>query len=103
MSIERLELPEREQKFVRRCVDEGCFESVDAVVLAGLRLLEQRQEDERRKLDRLRAEVQKGMDDLENGRYVEITSDEELDALFDDVKRRAAARRGNKVHDIQAP
>ena len=53
-------------------------------------------EAERWKLERLRAEVQKGMDDLEQGRFIEIANESDLDALFDEVKRRAAARRSRK-------
>lgn len=44
------------------------------------------------KLECLREEVQKDMDDLEQGRYTVIRSDEDMDTLFAEVRRRAAER-----------
>ena len=58
-------------------------------------------DDERTKLERRRAEVQKGMDDLEDGRYTEISSEEDLDAIFVDLRRRSEALRKGEadLHD----
>lgn len=103
MSSERVEIPEHEHAFVQRCVDEGRYADANAVVAAGLRLLEQLQEEERRRLERLRAEVHKGMDDLENGRYTEINSVEELEAFMDEIGREAEECLAREGHRVSAP
>ena len=89
MPSQPVELPDHESEFVRRCILDGRYKDASAVVQAGLRLLEQQEEEARQKLERLRAEVQRGMDDLENGRYTEINSEEELDAFMDAIDREA--------------
>lgn len=92
MIKQHLELSEHDSEFVRRCVLEGRYKDANEVVEAGLRLLAEREEEERLQLERLRAEVQKGMDDLEAGRYTEVNSPEELQVHFDNLKQEAANR-----------
>lgn len=92
MTTQHLELSERDSEFVRRRVLEGRYKDANEVVEAGLRLLQEREEEERCQLERLRADVQKGMDDLEAGRYLEVNGPEEMGLVFDEVKRRVAAR-----------
>lgn len=102
MSAQQLELSEHDTDFVRRCVLEGRYKDANEVVEAGLRLLEEREEEERLQLERLRAEVQRGMDDLEAGRYVEVNSPEELQALFDRIKEEANRRLKNRQNSVPA-
>lgn len=92
MEKHAIELSEAAAEFVRQCVDEGHYKDATEVVVAGLRLLAERVEEERLHLERLRAEVKKGMDDLEAGRYVEVNSPEELQALFEKIRREATRR-----------
>ncbi len=91
MTTQHLELSENDSEFVGRCVPEGRYKDANEVVEAGLRLLEEREEEERLKLERFRAEVQKGTDDLENGRYIDVNGPEELEAFFDEIVREAEA------------
>lgn len=102
MATQQLELSEHDSEFVRQCVLEGRYKDANEVVEAGLRLLEEREEEERLKLERLRAEVKKGMDDLENGRYVEVNSPEELQALFDKIKQEANRRLTSGQNGVSA-
>ena len=60
--------PELEQ-IVDQKVKSGMYNSASEVVREGLRLLQQRDEMRETKLNSLRAEIQKGIDDLEAGRY----------------------------------
>lgn len=103
MATQQLELSEHDSEFVRRCVLEGRYKDANEVVEAGLRLLEEREEEDHLKLERLRAEVKKGMDDLEAGRYLEISGPEEMNLVFDEVKRRVAARAVGAALDVQTP
>jgi antitoxin ParD1/3/4 len=57
------------ERIVEQKVDSGQYNSASEVVRAGLRLLQQRDEMHEAKLNALRAEIQKGIDDLEAGRY----------------------------------
>jgi antitoxin ParD1/3/4 len=53
---------------VEEKVKTGLYTSASEVVREGLRLLQQRDEMREAKLNALRAEIQKGIDDLEAGR-----------------------------------
>lgn len=59
--------PELEQ-IVSGKVESGLYNSASEVVREGLRLLQQRDQMREMKLDALRKEIQKGIDDLEAGR-----------------------------------
>ena len=59
--------PELEH-IVDQKVKSGLYNSASEVVREGLRLLQQRDEIREAKLNTLRAEIQKGIDDLEAGR-----------------------------------
>ena len=60
--------PELEQ-IVDQKVKSGMYNSASEVVREGLRLLQQRDDMHKEKLNALRTEIQKGIDDLEAGRY----------------------------------
>lgn len=60
--------PELEQ-IVDQKVKSGLYNSASEVVREGLRLLQQRDEMREAKLNALRAEIQKGIDSLEAGRF----------------------------------
>ena len=50
-------------------------------------------QEREQKLERLREDLQLGLDDLDSGRAIQINDDEEHRAFFDDIKRRGAERR----------
>lgn len=57
------------ENLVNQKVKTGLYNSASEVLREGLRLLQQRDEMREAKLNALRAEIQKGIDDLEAGRY----------------------------------
>ncbi len=57
------------EAFVRAKVDSGLYNNASEVVRDALRLLEARERTEAKQLAWLRAEVQKGIDDADAGRY----------------------------------
>ncbi len=57
------------ENIVNSKVKGGLYNSASEVVREGLRLLQQRDELREKKLESLRIEIQKGIDDLEAGRF----------------------------------
>jgi antitoxin ParD1/3/4 len=68
-------------------VRSGMYNSASEVVREGLRLLQQRDDAHEAKLNALRAEIQKGVDSLEAGRYRDLS-----DAMAD-IKQWLMARK----------
>lgn len=92
MPTQNVNLPEHQAEFIRHRIKSGRYQNASEVVRAGLRLLEEYEEEYQLKLERLRAELQKALDDREHGRYIDINSEEELDAYFEEISRRGRER-----------
>jgi len=76
----------QQAEFLATCVASGRYQSTSEVVREGLRLLEDRQERRQVELERARALIQEGADQLDRGQVVDGEIffrewDEELDAL----------------------
>jgi len=80
MAIRNVSLTEGLDRFVEDRVASGQFRDASEVVGAGLTLLKKRAEREQRKLERLRAAIQVGIDEIERGEGEVI---EDLEAWFD--------------------
>lgn len=98
MPTQNVNLPDHQSLFIREMMDGGRYKNASEVVRAGLRLLEDYEEEQRLKLERLRAEVQKGIDDAEAGRYISINSREELTMFFDDIQSEVRKDFENKAN-----
>lgn len=70
-------------------VKSGLYNSASEVVREGLRLLQQRDEMHEAKLKALRVEIQKGIDDLEAGRF------RDGETAMTEIKERLLARKPN--------
>jgi antitoxin ParD1/3/4 len=78
MPTRNVVLTEYQAKLVEKLVSSGRYQNASEVLRAGLRLIEERAAEEKVKLKALRAAIQVGIDDLENGRYVEFKTRGEL-------------------------
>lgn len=67
-------VPKDLEALVRRKVDEGYYSTEDEVVADALRLMEVR--------DRLKDALDRGYEDVANGRVVELATEDQIDALF---------------------
>jgi antitoxin ParD1/3/4 len=74
---------------VEQKVKTGLYSSASEVIREGLRLLQQRDDLREAKLNALRAEIQKGIDDLEAGRY------RDGEEVMAQIKERLLERKAN--------
>jgi antitoxin ParD1/3/4 len=92
MTTRTIDIPEELARFIHDSVTAGRYPDENEVVRAALQLLEREEEEYQENLEVLRAEVQKGVDDIEAGRYTELNSREEIDAFGREVARRGMER-----------
>jgi antitoxin ParD1/3/4 len=79
-----LSLQPETERLIEEKLESGNYDSADEVVLDALRALSQEDQQYAIRLEALRGEIQKGIDDLDNGRHSPI----------DEVFARLMARRG---------
>ena len=93
-----MEISVSEQQFdhIRKKVDAGQYPSTEAVIAKALDLLDQYDETMSKELSEIGAKVREGVDALRDGDYTDYT-DETLQELFEDVKRRGRARRSESL------
>jgi antitoxin ParD1/3/4 len=87
MPTRNVDLTEHLDRFIETGITSGRFSNASEVVREGLRLLEQREEDETAKLEWLRKAAKEGFDDADRGDYVTLSSDQEIDTFVDQVRR----------------
>lgn len=76
MPTHNVNLMQRHSDFIQRVIAEGGYASASEVVREALRLLEQQQEEDRLKLQRLREAIQVGIDQMERGEFTEMPLDD---------------------------
>src|SRR4051794_7401495 len=85
MPTRNVNLTEHFDRFIDEGITSGRFSNASEVVREGLRLLEQREQEDRAKIEWLRAAAKEGFDALDRGDYVTLNSEEELDTFFDQI------------------
>lgn len=78
MPTRNVSLSDQFDSFIATGIEEGRYSNASEVVREGLRLLQQREAEDRAKIDWLRGAVQKGVDAIERGEYVTLRSREEI-------------------------
>ena len=88
MTTRNINLTDALDRFVAEKISSGAYQNASEVARAGLRLLQADEAERAAKLARLKAEIQKGIDDIEAGRYTVYDDPKEF---FDDIEKRAQA------------
>jgi antitoxin ParD1/3/4 len=92
MSTRNVNLTQHFDQFIESGLASGRFSNASEMVREGLRLLEQREMENRARLEWLRAAVQEGIDDLERGDYVTLHSRQEIDDWMSQVHEEAMGK-----------
>ena len=91
MPTRNVNLTEHFDHFIENGIASGRFSNASEIVREGLRLLEQREQEDEARLEWLRAAAQEGFADIERGEYVTMRSGEEIDDYIDQLADEAAA------------
>jgi putative addiction module CopG family antidote len=75
-------IPKSLEALVRQKVDEGRYSTEDEVVADALRLMQARDEAVRISRSRLQDAIDRGYEDVDQGRVISFESDDQIDALF---------------------
>jgi antitoxin ParD1/3/4 len=84
--------PDDLEQFVQNAIASGKFRSRDELISAVLTMFRHREE----KLDRLREDIQIGIEQLERGEFTAITSPEEQIGFREKIKARGRERAGRE-------
>lgn len=82
-------LPTEIEKIVTEKVNSGAYPSADEVISQSVRLLEAKEKG----TEALRREIMRGFEDIQEGRFSIVSSDEELETFSDEIIRQAKGRR----------
>lgn len=100
MPTQNVNLTDKQAEFIRQRVESGDYNNASEVVRDALRLLTTRQEEYETRLEALRTELQKGFDDIEAGRYIELNGAEDFDALSREIRRRGRERLAERAREL---
>jgi antitoxin ParD1/3/4 len=97
MSTRSVLLSDQFERFITAGIEEGRYSDASEVIREGLRLLQQRDAENRARIDWLRGALQVGIDEIERGEGVEFASLDELaehlDMIGDEASQELAAGR----------
>ena len=97
MPTRNVNLTDHLDKFIDKRVKSGRFSNASEVVREGLRLLEQREKEEKARMKWLQEAAQVGIDDMNAGRYTTLNSVQELrdfvDKIFEGAREEVTANK----------
>jgi antitoxin ParD1/3/4 len=91
MPTRNVNLTEHFDRFIEAGIASGRFSNASEVVREGLRLLEQREQEDKAKLEWLRAAAKEGFDQLDRGEGIEFESMDDFDAYVDRIGEEVSA------------
>lgn len=91
MPTRNVVLTDHHEKVIEELVRSGRYQNASEVLREGIRLIEKRETAEKAKLEALRAAVNLGASQIDNGHFLEI-DDEGLSTLFDEIEEEVERR-----------
>ena len=91
MPTRNVNLTDHFDYFIEKGVASGRFSNASEVVREGLRLLEQREQEDKARLKWLRTATQEGIDDMERGEYTTLRSAREMKDFIKQLRKEASA------------
>jgi antitoxin ParD1/3/4 len=92
MPTRNINLTDHLDRFIEAGVASGRYSDASEIVREGLRLLEQREQEEQAKLEWLRGAVREGLDQIERGEGIEFLSMQELEDRIDCLGEETSAQ-----------
>ncbi|MCE9546181.1 MAG: type II toxin-antitoxin system ParD family antitoxin [Planctomycetia bacterium] len=90
MPSRNVNLTDHLDDFVAKQIDVGRYRNASEVMRAGLNLLEQKTEQDRRKLELLRALAKEGFDQVDQGQGIAFDNEDQLADYFAKLRRRVS-------------
>ena len=91
MPTRNVSLTEHFDQFIETGITTGRFSNASEVVREGLRLLEQREQEDRAKIEWLRSAAKEGFDAIERGDYTTLRSETEIDDFLGQIQEEVSA------------
>ena len=92
MPTRNVNLTEHFDRFIETGITSGRFSNASEVVREGLRLLEQREREDKARIEWLRGAAKEGFDAAGRGDYATLRSDREIDDFVDQVRREVSEK-----------
>jgi antitoxin ParD1/3/4 len=87
MPTRNVNLTDHFDHFIENGISSGRFSNASEVVREGLRLLEQREQEDKAKLEWLRSAAREGFESFSRGESYSIHSAEDLNAFMEEIRR----------------
>lgn len=91
MPTRNVNLTEHFDRFIETGITSGRFSNASEVVREGLRLLEQREQEDRAKIEWLRAAAREAFDQLDRGEGIGFKSMDDFDRHIDQIGKEVSA------------
>lgn len=92
MATRNVVLTDHQEKLIEGLVSSGRYQNASEVLREGLRLIENRETEDRARLKALREAARSGIADIEAGRFRDFSSSAELGAHLDSLAQKAVSR-----------
>src|SRR5262245_19819772 len=87
MPTRNVNLTDHYDRFIEGGIKAGRYSNASEMVREGLRLLEQRDAEDKARLKWLRGAAKEGFDAIDRGEYTVLRSDDEIDAFLDRIQQ----------------
>jgi antitoxin ParD1/3/4 len=91
MPTRNVNLTDHFDRFIATGIESGRFSNASEVVREGLRLLEQREREDKAKIEWLRGAAKEGFDQLDRGEGIEFESMDDFDVFIDRIGKEVSA------------